>query len=58
MKNLFFVSISSLIAGTIMLATAPAEANVFYDMQFFNEAGELVGTGEFSHDDTPFETVV
>jgi hypothetical protein len=37
-KNLFFVSISSLIAGTIMLATAPAEANVFYDMQFFNEA--------------------
>lgn len=55
MKSRFFVSLSSLIAGTIMLATAPAEANVFYDMQFFNEAGELVGTGEFSHDDTPFE---
>jgi hypothetical protein len=38
-----------------MLATAPAEANIFYDMEFFDEAGELVGTGEFSHDETPFE---
>ena len=55
MKSRFFVSISSLIASTIMLATAPAEASVFYDMQFFNEVGELVGTGEFSHDETPFE---
>ena len=55
MKSRFFVSISSLIASTIMLATAPAEANVFYDMEFFDEAGELVGTGEFSHDETPFE---
>ncbi len=55
MKSRFFVSLSSFIASTIMLATAPAEANVFYDMQFFNEVGELVGTGEFSHDETPFE---
>ncbi|NJO44245.1 MAG: hypothetical protein HC825_02530 [Oscillatoriales cyanobacterium RM1_1_9] len=41
-------SASSLMISAVVLATLPAQADIFYDMQFFDEAGSLIGSGEFS----------
>ncbi|TVU52635.1 MAG: PEP-CTERM sorting domain-containing protein [Arthrospira sp. PLM2.Bin9] len=36
----------------------PAQSLVFYDLHFFDTEGQLVGTGEFSHEKHPFAGVI
>ncbi len=44
--------------ASILAFASPGNASVFYDLDFFDENGELAGTGEFSHEDEPFEDTI
>ncbi|MGB3536057.1 MAG: PEP-CTERM sorting domain-containing protein [Microcoleaceae cyanobacterium] len=60
MNNLFqkLVLISGASLVSILALTSPGNAAVFYDLEFFDESGELAGTGEFSHEEEPFEDTI
>jgi len=60
MKSLMQKMVSSCGFGLLSLLAiaSPGTAAVFYDLKFFNEEQILIGTGEFSHEDEPFEAVV
>lgn len=60
MKNLFQKGVVIWGAGlaSVLAFSLPGNASVFYDLEFFDENGELVGTGEFSHEDEPFDETI
>ena len=60
MKNLFqkLILMSGVSLASILVLTFPGNASIFYDLEFFGENGELVGTGEFSHEDEPFDETI
>ncbi|MCG5062240.1 MAG: PEP-CTERM sorting domain-containing protein [Limnoraphis sp. WC205] len=60
MKNLFLKGVVIWGAGlaSVLAFSLPGNASVFYDLEFFDENGELVGTGEFSHEDKPFDETI
>lgn len=60
MKSLFqkIILMSGASLASILVFTFPGNASVFYDLEFFNNNGELVGTGEFSHEDEPFDETI
>lgn len=60
MKDLFqkLVLISGTGLTSVLALALPGNASVFYDLEFFDENGELVGTGEFSHEDEPFDETI
>ncbi|MEB3886030.1 PEP-CTERM sorting domain-containing protein [Lyngbya sp. CCY1209] len=43
---------------SVLAIASPGTAAVFYDLEFFDREQNLIGTGEFSHEDDPFEAVV
>ena len=53
-----FVVTSGIGLTSVLAFILPANASVFYDLKFFDESGELVGTGEFSHEEEPFEGTI
>ncbi|MGC9524560.1 MAG: PEP-CTERM sorting domain-containing protein [Limnospira sp.] len=50
-----FALISGATIASLFTFALSANAAVFYDLNFWNGNGKLVGTGEFSHEDEPFE---
>ncbi len=50
-----FVLVLGASLASILPFTLPGNAAIFYDLEFFDENGMLVGTGEFSHEDEPVD---
>lgn len=50
--------ISGATMASLFAVSLPGNASVFYDVQFWGNNGELLGTGEFSHEDEPFEATI
>ncbi|MEB3279094.1 MAG: hypothetical protein VKK42_09285 [Lyngbya sp.] len=57
MNNLFekVALVASLGLTSTLIAALPGNASVLYDLKFFDDNGNLTGTGVFSHEDEPFE---
>ncbi|MBW4502256.1 MAG: hypothetical protein KME57_22470 [Scytonema hyalinum WJT4-NPBG1] len=55
MNTILLKKITATCAGVVLSLTAieikPVQAaSIFWDLEFFNDSGEQVGTGEFSYD--------
>jgi hypothetical protein len=49
---------ASLGLTTALTVALPGNASVFYDLKFFDNDGNLTGSGIFSHEDEPFEGIL